>query len=264
MELAAEEGNSSASVSDVEFVHAVVKRRRTKRRRMLPSPPLPLIADSSSASSAETVSGTVTEEEEDMANCLILLAQGRAFSEPVGRREDKFTGGRLAGAGKAAGGFVYECKTCNKCFPSFQALGGHRTSHKKPKLAATAATAEENKRNSPVVAAGNDNLLQIGLNSSFSAKPKVHECAICGSEFSSGQALGGHMRRHRQLIAADAHVDVAKKEKSSFVSFDLNLPAPADVGEPRSPPSSSAFISAGNRPLIFSGSASSLAVNCHY
>ncbi|KAI4984895.1 hypothetical protein ZWY2020_017525 [Hordeum vulgare] len=28
-----------------------------------------------------------------------------------------------------------ECKTCNKCFPTFQALGSHRASHKKPRLA---------------------------------------------------------------------------------------------------------------------------------
>ena len=26
---------------------------------------------------------------------------------------------------------------------------------------------------------------------------RVHECSICGAEFASGQALGGHMRRHR-------------------------------------------------------------------
>ena len=28
-------------------------------------------------------------------------------------------------------------------------------------------------------------------------KTKVHECSICGVEFPVGQALGGHMRRHR-------------------------------------------------------------------
>ncbi|XP_074556088.1 zinc finger protein ZAT5-like [Curcuma longa] len=258
MELAADEGNSSASgsVSDVEFFHTTVinKRKRTKRHRTHhPPPPLPLVADSSSASSAETISGTITEEEEDMANCLILLAQGRAFSEPEKRRDEKFARRRLAGAGKVAGEFLYECKTCNKCFPSFQALGGHRTSHKKPKLEAVLAleprSAEENKRKLPIVS-GDDNLLQISLNSSFSAKPKLHECAICGSEFSSGQALGGHMRRHRPLAVADAHAHAsAKKEKSSFLSFDLNLPAAADVGEAQSPPSPSTFSSAGNRSL---------------
>ncbi|KAK8514898.1 hypothetical protein V6N12_001064 [Hibiscus sabdariffa] len=29
---------------------------------------------------------------------------------------------------------VFECKTCNRRFASFQALGGHRASHKKPRI----------------------------------------------------------------------------------------------------------------------------------
>ncbi|URD84453.1 C2H2 zinc finger protein [Musa troglodytarum] len=170
-----------------------------------------------------------------MANCLILLAQGRAlFAEAATTTNGK------------AGFYVYECKTCNKCFPSFQALGGHRTSHKKPKLAPQP----------PIGSSGQSN-----------TKPKIHECSICGSEFSSGQALGGHMRRHRPLAAADAQE--AKKDKS-FLSLDLNLPAPADEELHRQP--SPSFTLASKRPLIFpapvsasaSASASALVVDCHY
>ncbi|CAL9198673.1 zinc finger protein ZAT12-like [Musa acuminata AAA Group] len=73
---------------------------------------------------------------------------------------------------------VFECKTCNRQFPSFQALGGHRASHKKLKLAAD------------------------GVGDGEGAKPRVHECSICGLEFAIGQALGGHMRRHRATTAA--------------------------------------------------------------
>ncbi|AQL07606.1 Zinc finger protein ZAT5 [Zea mays] len=80
---------------------------------------------------------------------------------------------------------VFECKTCSRQFPSFQALGGHRASHKKPRLADggvdAAAAAEPPK-----------------------TKPKVHGCSICGLEFAIGQALGGHMRRHRAAEAEDA------------------------------------------------------------
>ncbi|MBA0629646.1 hypothetical protein Godav_024166 [Gossypium davidsonii] len=37
------------------------------------------------------------------------------------------------------------------------------------------------------------------------AKPKTHECSICGLEFSIGQALGGHMRRHRGGLSGNHH-----------------------------------------------------------
>lgn len=80
---------------------------------------------------------------------------------------------------------VFECKTCNRQFPSFQALGGHRASHKKPKLM------------------GGD----VNLETRSPAKPKSHECSICGLEFAIGQALGGHMRRHRAALNDQNQVD---------------------------------------------------------
>ncbi|KAL3518245.1 hypothetical protein ACH5RR_020834 [Cinchona calisaya] len=73
---------------------------------------------------------------------------------------------------------VFKCKTCNKQFHTFQALGGHRASHKKIKLVAELLTQPSNSRR----------------------KAKKHECPICGLEFAMGQALGGHMRRHRAAI----------------------------------------------------------------
>jgi len=76
---------------------------------------------------------------------------------------------------------VFECKTCNRQFPPFQALGGHRASHKKPRLA------------------------DGGIDGAAPEppRPKVHGCSICGLEFAIGQALGGHMRRHRAADQAD-------------------------------------------------------------
>ncbi|URD84445.1 C2H2 zinc finger protein [Musa troglodytarum] len=254
--------NSSDSISNGELVQALVKGKRTKRPRSQPPPPVAVAADASSVSS-------VTEEEEDMANCLILLAQGRALDAGPPPDQARFAEAATTTNGKA-GFYVYECKTCNKCFPSFQALGGHRTSHKKPKLAPQPTTAAAEK----VVV--DDDMLRISMNSfskpigssgQSNTKPKIHECSICGSEFSSGQALGGHMRRHRPLAAADAQE--AKKDKS-FLSLDLNLPAPADEELHRQP--SPSFTLASKRPLIFpapvsasaSASASALVVDCHY
>lgn len=74
----------------------------------------------------------------------------------------------------AFSGRVFVCKTCNREFSSFQALGGHRASHRKLK---------------PFLSGD-------GLHNN-AIKTKAHECSVCGLEFPLGQALGGHMRRHR-------------------------------------------------------------------
>lgn len=107
-----------------------------------------------------------------MANCLMLLSKV-GQTEPSSKHNYQDEAGR-----------VFACKTCNKSFSSFQALGGHRASHKKqPRL--------------------NDNVSEITTPVS-PKKPKIHECSICGLEFPIGQALGGHMRKHRASAAAAA------------------------------------------------------------
>ncbi|KAL0375015.1 UNVERIFIED_CONTAM: Zinc finger protein ZAT5 [Sesamum radiatum] len=220
----------------------LIKGKRSKRPRP-DSPPLPLtmaaattsstlpqlsggvISDRSSDDPAHVIpspsnSGT-DEEEEDMANCLILLAKGQLgqnLSHPV------------AASATAAVAEVYQCKTCNKSFPSFQALGGHRASHKKP--------------------------------SSPPNKSRVHECSICGAEFGSGQALGGHMRRHRP-IPASSHgesQEVIMKRPRNLLSLDLNLPAPEDIDHPAA---ESKFPFAATKEQVIVFSASPL-VDCHY
>ncbi|KAE8714746.1 Cupredoxin superfamily protein [Hibiscus syriacus] len=236
----------------------IVKGKRTKRSR--PLSPIPFIVAcnysvyneddrggdegspdvemknygqylSPSSSSSSEYQEITTEEEEDMANCLILLAQGRS------RESEKFTSRKLLesgsnGTGKA-GYIVYECKTCNRTFPLFQALGGHRASHKKPKAGVSMV---DDKSTRPFKSAYEEG----GPNN----KVKVHECSFCGAEFTSGQALGGHMRRHRGSIGTSSNLNVIttntplpltmesdKPQKPRNVlslSLDLNLPAPED------------------------------------
>ncbi|KAI4349268.1 hypothetical protein L6164_009878 [Bauhinia variegata] len=134
----------------------------------------------------------------DLANCLMLLSQQRKVPQESYSPEE------------------FECKTCNRKFSSFQALGGHRAGHKRQKLDGDQLHAQAKS-------------LTLSLPNN---KPKMHECSICGLEFSLGQALGGHMRRHRaaneeafqsvnQLVAKSP---VLRRSNSTRVlCLDLNL-----------------------------------------
>ncbi|KAM7475671.1 hypothetical protein LguiB_022914 [Lonicera macranthoides] len=130
----------------------------------------------------------------------------------------------------------FECDTCKKTFHSYQALGGHRASHKTQKscLALTKISGIENSNytdqfspysNNPV-----DHEMVIGNGekadaiSTDSKKNKgSHECPICFRVFSSGQALGGHKRSHLIVVQK---VRPIQEEMREFL--DLNMPAPAD------------------------------------
>lgn len=250
----------------------LAKGKRTKRGiRMLSPCTVVNTAVTSSCSSAigggdisfssTTFDSTEEEEEADMANCLILLAQGRTGGGGGGggqeenlyhtqnhhlseNRHHQQVGGynnSVAEKPTRNGFESYECKTCNRFFHSFQALGGHRASHKKPKMKeiTTACGFQEennifhNKNVSlELRCGGNLNFHGHGNNNKPNRSNKIHECSICGAEFTSGQALGGHMRRHRACInknnnnnnnVGDVHV-----KSRNVLELDLNLPAPEE------------------------------------
>jgi hypothetical protein len=117
----------------------------------------------------------------DTASVLMLLSQQR---QPHGG------GGGAWTSGLATRRRVFACKTCGRRFPTFQALGGHRASHRRPKPYAAAGT-----RRATPEAHGDEG------ECAAAAGPRVHGCPICGLEFAVGQALGGHMRRHRTTAA---------------------------------------------------------------
>ncbi|KAI3472655.1 hypothetical protein Pfo_029176 [Paulownia fortunei] len=272
----------------------IAKGKRTKRHR--PHSPIPFtitpagygnttttpthdnhtLRRSPTVSAASSEESTTTEEV-DTARCLILLSRGHFSTHPSNdnhpqhpkhnsnsssrRYAEAVTNATAAygGATKAAGGgaCVYTCKTCNRAFPSFQALGGHRASHKKPKNEKkTAIFSDEEDFPSPSMSSSKNrispNSLSLQLSNAstttFSAtlksspSPRIHECSYCGAEFTSGQALGGHMRKHRSgpinrssNLPADASIEELEPEESkkpgNGLSLDLNLPAPEDEKE---------------------------------
>ncbi|MED6216287.1 hypothetical protein PIB30_006227 [Stylosanthes scabra] len=282
----------------------MMKGKRTKRQR-LPSPLRLAMAMPSSTSSTTSSFGfdiatsttptTTANDDEDLANCLILLAQGgrgphnnRHNNNHNKKNESLFN--------------VYDCKTCNRSFPSFQALGGHRASHKKPKILSNSTATEHNYHNDPTSTAltlqisnttslyGTAATATAAMETTTAATPnscktnnnnKVHECSICGAEFTSGQALGGHMRRHRGFLTTSSAATATatatttttttsssvsganlngidhQETKNNILKLDLNLPAPEDDHHHHK-----RSFQSKEKVIVFSSAAS--LVDCHY
>ncbi|GAB4853439.1 ZINC FINGER protein [Ancistrocladus abbreviatus] len=188
---------------------------------------------------------TITSEEEYLALCLITLARGDGDGDGDG------DGGRSGGGEETESAnavltsdhvfpppslpplpeskLSYKCTVCNKAFPTYQALGGHKASHRnKP------STSNDDQSAAVTTTA------TTGLNSSG----KAHVCSICQKSFPSGQALGGHKRCHYEGSAATATTMSVKVTATRTTSsdggpaassithsqgqprdFDLNLPA---------------------------------------
>lgn len=72
----------------------------------------------------------------------------------------------------------YDCDICGKVLRSYQALGGHRTSHRNKRLKIC-------EKNDQAVKPENGEVVR-----------RQYGCEICGRVFESGQALGGHKKVH--------------------------------------------------------------------
>ncbi|XP_055808777.1 zinc finger protein ZAT9-like [Solanum dulcamara] len=142
----------------------------------------------------------------------------------------------------------HECSICGLEFPTGQALGGHMRRH-------IAIITSEDKYQQQISSGGGggDDLMIIvssdessrsmnsnkqieqkvstifnvdfkEYSSSFSSARKLHECSICGLEFPTGQALGGHMRRHRAIIMTENLPQQVKRSNGPrILCLDLNL-----------------------------------------
>ncbi|XP_041013766.1 zinc finger protein ZAT10-like [Juglans microcarpa x Juglans regia] len=173
--------------------------------------------------------GRVETEEEYLALCLIMLARGGTTSEITSQTQQKQSPPQ-----PPALKLSYKCTVCNKAFPSYQALGGHKASHRKSSEAATAKiTANDNNHPSTSSSSG----------TAAGTSGKTHECSICHKTFPTGQALGGHKRCHydggnshsntnantNTNTNANSGVTFSEGGGSSLCQshrgFDLNLPA---------------------------------------
>lgn len=184
-----------------------------------------------------------TTPEENVAYCLMMLSRDkwkRKESEDEEEEEDSGVvyrnliglldqqkGPNKALKTKARG--KYRCETCNKVFRSYQALGGHRASHKKIKVDLPLPKVALKTRNKANAGGGSTVAASVEVE-----EEKVHECPVCYRVFSSGQALGGHKRSHFIGAAAISSSTTSIKPFSRLgetLNIDLNLPAPIDDDE---------------------------------
>ncbi|CAK7330121.1 unnamed protein product [Dovyalis caffra] len=152
--MALEALNSPTTATPFNYEDTWTKRKRSKRPR----------SESPSA------------EEEYLALCLIMLARGGSTTTSTEETASP------APPQPPTLNLSYKCTVCTKAFPSYQALGGHKASHRKSSSESTTATAIDNPSTSTAAAT--------------TTSGRTHECSICHKTFPTGQALGGHKRCH--------------------------------------------------------------------
>ncbi|XP_048141817.1 zinc finger protein ZAT9-like [Rhodamnia argentea] len=198
----------------------------------------------SKAESASSISDETTEA--DLAFCLMMLSRDKWRREKSHREQENVddsdeeededddeeedekdeeeseeSKGLVVKALRIRNRGNYRCETCNRTFRSYQALGGHRASHKKSKLSDPATRVHPEQEPAE----------NVGENANPSSA-KVHECPFCFRVFASGQALGGHKRSHAINSTAAAVKMTSHHVKSRATAWiDLNLPAPVDDDE---------------------------------
>ncbi|OWM70791.1 zinc finger protein ZAT10-like [Punica granatum] len=202
-----------AAASNIHFMEPFTKRKRSRRPHQPPT------------------------EEEYLALCLIMLARGGrragetqtppsdssspAPPQPQPQPQQLALVNRDASS-NGTSSLIYKCSVCDKAFSSYQALGGHKASHRK--LAGAGADEPSTSTATATTTAAN---------AAASGSGRVHECSICHKTFPTGQALGGHKRCHYEGGAANSgatatgSVSVGSTHTAghSQRDFDLNLPA---------------------------------------
>ncbi|CAN6811435.1 unnamed protein product [Brassica oleracea] len=202
-------GATDDLMNDAVFLEPWLKRKRSKRQRS-PSP-----SSSPPRSHAKSQSQDPSEEEY-LALCLLMLAK----DQPRTRFQPS-----LPPPPQARTKLSYNCSVCGKAFLSYQALGGHKASHRiKPPTAgdstAPSIAGEKHPTSTTIAPSG-----------------KLHECSICHKVFPTGQALGGHKRCHyegnlggggagsKSVSHSGSVSSTVSEGRSNRVIIDLNLPA---------------------------------------
>lgn len=135
----------------------------------------------------------LSDEDQYLARCLVQLSE---------------SGGDSPSTALPTPTNCYKCGVCGKVFPSYQALGGHKSSHRnKP-----AAVKPSPSTKTTTAAAG------PFFNYAFAPNyptGRLHVCSVCGKNFPTGQALGGHKRKHYEGVIGRSGGGVIKSVVNS-------------------------------------------------
>ncbi|XP_049355279.1 zinc finger protein ZAT10-like [Solanum verrucosum] len=129
----------------------------------------------------------IISEDEYLALCLLMLARSNNNNNVTSKNS-------------------YKCSVCGKSFGSYQALGGHKASHR----------------------SNRDKVYEqsVVITSCNVVSGRTHECTICHKTFPTGQALGGHKRRHYEGKVTSS--SSSSNGVGSVNNFDLNIPVLPD------------------------------------
>ncbi|CAL1395887.1 unnamed protein product [Linum trigynum] len=157
-------------------------------------------------------------EDEYLALCLVMLARGTTNLDLDFSSSHRARSASPVSTTAEEKLLSHKCAVCGKAFSSYQALGGHKASHRKSvsgdKVEAAAQSTSSTTTTTSTVAAGA---------TSGTGSGKSHECSICHKSFPTGQALGGHKRCHYD---GGAHA----AEKSGIASSTVTATASVSEG----------------------------------
>ncbi|XP_016501110.1 zinc finger protein ZAT3-like [Nicotiana tabacum] len=207
-------------------------------RGINPPPNLKRPIHSSFPQQSPNYSLLLTDEDHEIADCLLLLSNGQPRTpcnvllenDNVVRDVDHMVIDGEKGviesgtfsSGENNNCCKFECTSCKKVFGSHQALGGHRATHKNVK--GCSANTRNYGECSQQLEEGNIGIMCSDSEDTISNDNKRlmvlgHKCSICLRVFSSGQALGGHKRCHGEKLGDE--ITAATTTTISAVESDL-------------------------------------------
>ncbi|KAF3323273.1 zinc finger protein ZAT6-like protein [Carex littledalei] len=152
-------------------------------------------------------------QEDYLSLCLLLLNRSQKHGQNITTNDHQNIPSKLH----------FKCSICGKGFSSYQALGGHKSSHRRPMHPGQIQTFK----------IAPDNLNE---NTGSGGGKGAHRCNVCHKSFATGQALGGHKRCHywegsSVSVSASGSGSASTLTTCTVRDFDLNMPPRGGWGE---------------------------------